>query len=160
MGQLTIKPVISLTGLTCVTTIGSPVVTSAALFGSVTVGMPVIGAGIPFNSVVDIVTSTSSITLKDSQTGEQAVARATSGGTTLQFGYFTAAAYADGDTLGIPMRVPFRILRNIVVVDSAKQIKKLRLYFFSKMFTQIADNAAWAPSAADMVNLIGQIVID
>jgi hypothetical protein len=152
MGRWRVKPIISTTPLTCVTTVGSKVITSAALFGSVTQGMRLVGAGIPFNSKVVTKTSTSSITIDNAAT-------ATSAAVTLRFGYFTSAAYATGNTLGFPFQVGLDKVNDIIVTDVAKQLTKLKLYFFDAPFTEVADHAAFAPLAADAAKVIGYVEI-
>jgi hypothetical protein len=51
------------------------------------------------------------------------------------------------------------LIVDAVCVDSANQVAKpnLRLYLFSALPTSQNDNAAWAPTDADMANLIGYV---
>lgn len=152
-----VTPVISTTALTCATTVGSNIIESSAQFGSVVAGMRIVGAGVPFNSIVEAVTDDSTLTIINAETKSDALATATAASVSLRFGYFTSLAYASGDVLGFPFRVPMTIIRNAIIIDAVKQITKARLYFFSKPFTEIADNAAFAPSDADATNLCGYI---
>jgi hypothetical protein len=159
MACVQVKPVISTTALECRTTAGSATVTSSAAFGSVAVGMRVVGPGIPFNSVVGAVASTSSVSIVNARSGDVAMATATSVSVNLQFGYFSAAIYADGDALGFPFEVPLTEVHNVVLVDSSAQLTKAKLAIFSKAFTESADNAAWEASAADAANIIGYFAV-
>lgn len=145
-----IVPAISTTGLTCGTTAGSKTVTSSAAFASVEAGQRVVGAGIPFGTVVASKETSSSITLSKP-------ASATSASVTLQFGYFTSAAYAAGDALGFPFEVTMSRIDNVIVVDAAKQITAVKLLFFSDTFIETADNAAFGISDADAAKIIGYL---
>jgi hypothetical protein len=49
------------------------------------------------------------------------------------------------------------ILTNVLIIDDAGQDAELELWLFNQTFTAIADNAAWAPSEADLENCIGVI---
>jgi len=148
-----IQPVISTTALTCVTTAGSKTVTSSAAFGSVLADQAIQGAGIPWGTTVLSKETSSSITISNP-------ASATSASVSLRFGYFTSLAYADEDALGFPFELPFKKINNIMVIDAAKQITALELAFFRKPFVPSADNAAFAPSDADMAELMGFLVLD
>jgi hypothetical protein len=159
MGLVRINPVISTTALTCVTTVGSNTVTSSAQFGSVVAGQRISGAGIPFNSVVGAVASTSSLTMINGVDGSAAPATATSASVSLRFGYFTSLQYSSADALGYPFAVPLTKINNVLIIDGAKQLTKCKLYFFISPISEIADNAAWAQSAADMAKCIGYIAL-
>ena len=143
MALYTYQPDISTSALTCLTTGGSPTVTSAAQFGSVLAGQRVFGAGIQFGTTVLSKTDASTITLSKPAT-------ATSGGVSLQFSYFTGSqAYTAGDVLGFPFPVYLKKINQIMVIDVEKAIVAVKLYFFSGPFAPTADNAAFAPADAD-----------
>lgn len=149
-----ITPTISTTALTCVTTIGSPTVTSAAQFGSVVAGQRIVGAGIPFGSKVLARATTSSLTICNSA-GQSVNATATSASVSLQFGYFTSAIYSAGDALGFPFPIGTKKINNVIVVDDIKVIAAVKLLVFGKKFVECADNAAFAITDADATNIIG-----
>ena len=46
------------------------------------------------------------------------------------------------------------VIKDMLIVDDAGQDAELELWLFDRTFTAIADNAAWAPSEADLENLI------
>ena len=148
----TIKPVISTTGLSSTTAVGNDTVTSSAAFGSVAVGQRVVGPGVPFGSTVTKVISTSAILISQAATAAATV--------TLRFGYFTSIAYAAGDALGFPFAVPtMKNLKQVVVIDDAKQITSVDMVFFSSTFTETADTAAFAISDADAEGLVGYLTV-
>jgi len=49
------------------------------------------------------------------------------------------------------------ILTNVVIIDDAGQDAELELWLFDRTFTAMSDNAAWAPSEADLENLIAVV---
>ena len=74
----------------------------------------------------------------------------------------TAGAYSAGDTVGGLMTFANAaratgaggVLKSVVLLDDAGQDAELELWLFNVTFTAIADNAAWAPSEADLEKLI------
>jgi hypothetical protein len=74
----------------------------------------------------------------------------------------TAGAYSAGDAVGGLLtftgagRVSAYggVLTNVLLIDDAGQDAQLELWLFNQTFTAISDNAAWAPSEADLENLI------
>ena len=79
----------------------------------------------------------------------------------------TAGAYSANDTVGGLLTFPLAartniseggsILTNVLIIDDAGQDAELELWLFNQTFTAIADNAAWAPSEADLENCIGVV---
>ena len=79
----------------------------------------------------------------------------------------TAGAYTAGDAVGGLLTFPLAartniseggsILTNVLIIDDAGQDAELELWLFNQTFTAIADNAAWAPSEADLENCIGVV---
>ena len=79
----------------------------------------------------------------------------------------TAGAYTAGDAVGGLLTFPLAartniseggsVLVNVLIVDDAGQDAELELWLFNQTFTAIADNAAWAPSEADLENCIGVV---
>jgi len=75
----------------------------------------------------------------------------------------TAGAYTAGDAVGglLTFTNVARtsgggvVLKSVVIIDDAGQDEELELWLFDQTFTAMADNAAWAPSEADLENLIG-----
>jgi len=49
------------------------------------------------------------------------------------------------------------VLKNVLIIDDAGQDAVLELWLFNATFTAMADNAAWAPSQADLRKLIAVI---
>ena len=49
------------------------------------------------------------------------------------------------------------VIKTVVIIDDAGQDSELELWLFNQTFTAMADNAAWAPSEADLENLVGVI---
>ena len=74
----------------------------------------------------------------------------------------TAGAYSAGDAVGglLTFANAARtsggggFVKNVLLVDDAGQDAQLELWLFDQTFTAIADNAAWAPTEADLENLI------
>lgn len=143
-----VKPFISTTTLTCGTTVASATVTSSAAFGSVVAGQAVFGAGIPFGTTVTSVTDTSTIIISK-------IATATAASASLQFSYYTSAAYTAADVLGFPFQLDMKKIGQIYAIDNDKVITALKGYVFSSPFTPTLDNAAFAPSDADAAKVIG-----
>ena len=78
----------------------------------------------------------------------------------------TAGAYAANDAVGglLTFALAGRqvseggsILTDVLIVDDAGQDAELELWLFNQTFTAMADNAAWAPSEADLENLIAVV---
>ena len=89
-----------------------------------------------------------------------------SGGTTVsQTPTVTAGAYVAGDAVGglLTFASAARetggggVLKTVVIIDDAGQDEELELWLFNQTFTAMVDNAAWAPSEADLENLVGVI---
>jgi hypothetical protein len=74
----------------------------------------------------------------------------------------TAGAYTAGDAVGGLLtftnagRVSAEgsVLTDVLIVDDAGQDAELELWLFNQTFTAMSDNAAWAPSEADLENCI------
>ena len=149
----TIKPTVDPSTLTCATTIGSDTVTSNKLFGGVTAGIRIIGDDIPFGStVISKIDSSTIIISNDADSTHASVA--------LQLGVFQSHAYAAGDAMGFPFAIPtMRNLKQIVVIDDAKQITSVDIVFFNNTFVETADSAAFAISDADAEKLVGYITV-
>lgn len=90
----------------------------------------------------------------------------TSNGATLaQTPTITAGAYTAGDNVGGLLTFVNAalasggggVIKNMIIIDDAGQDGELELWLFDQTFTAGADNAAWAPSAADLENCIGVI---
>jgi hypothetical protein len=148
-----IKPTISTTTITCGTTIASTAVTSSAGFGSVVAGQKVFGAGIPYGTTVVTVTDTSNIVISNKAT-------ATAASASLQFSYYTSAAYTAGDCVGFPFEIGMQKINQIVVVDNDKVVAtNLKFYIFDGLPAVTLDNAAFAPSDADAAKLVGVVTV-
>lgn len=73
-----------------------------------------------------------------------------------------AAAYVDGDVIddiktitdAVRLAGGSGIIQSVQLVDSDNQAGNVEVYFFSELITVAADNAAFAPSAADMQKMI------
>jgi len=87
---------------------------------------------------------------------------ATEGITISQTPAITAGAYAAGDAVGglLTFANAARVsggggvIKSVVIVDDAGADAELELWLFDRTFTAMADNAPWAPSEADLENLI------
>jgi hypothetical protein len=157
---VSVNPVVDSTTIAnCTTANASKTVTSSAAFGSVVAGQRVVGVGIPFNTKVASKSDSSTILLDTAATADGTVS--------LQFGYFTSAAYATGDTMGFPFvlsdvfyATPKSILlETVVLVDAAKQAPSCELVLFYSTFTETADNAAFAPTDADAAKILAVVPI-
>ena len=81
----------------------------------------------------------------------------------------TAGAYSAGDAVGGLLTftdatpggngVSGALLMSCVIADEAKQSIETDLVLFSESFTPTADNAAFAPSDADLLNCIGVVTV-
>ncbi len=77
----------------------------------------------------------------------------------------TAGAYTADDAVGglltfanaARVSASGGIIKNVLIVDDAGQDAELELWLFNQTFTAIGDNAAWAPSEADLENCIAVI---
>lgn len=84
------------------------------------------------------------------------------GGTVSMIPTITAGAYIAGDNVGGLITFADAalavggggVLKDMVIVDDAGQDAELELWLFNQTFTAGADNAPWAPSEADLENLI------
>jgi hypothetical protein len=89
----------------------------------------------------------------------------TGGATIVQQPTVTAGAYSAGDAVGglLTFANAARVsggggvIKSVVIIDDAGQDAELELWLFDRTFTAMADNAAWAPSEADLENLVGVI---
>lgn len=77
----------------------------------------------------------------------------------------TAGAYSAGDVVGGLITIPIKgaggggTMRRIIVVDDANVKGDLKIYLFTDAPTTIADNAAFAPTIADLKKLIGIVPV-
>lgn len=77
----------------------------------------------------------------------------------------TAGAYSAGDAVGglltFANAARFTgaggILTDVLIVDDAGQDVEMELWLFKETFTAISDNDAWAPSEADLENLVAVV---
>lgn len=77
----------------------------------------------------------------------------------------TAGAYAANDAVGGLLTFAGAaletggsgIIKQVLILDDAGQDAELELWLFNATFTAMADNAAWAPSEADLRKLIAII---
>jgi hypothetical protein len=89
----------------------------------------------------------------------------TGGATIVQQPTVTAGAYSAGDAVGglLTFANAARVsggggvIKSVTIIDDAGQDAELELWLFDRTFTAMADNAAWAPSEADLENLVGVI---
>jgi hypothetical protein len=87
------------------------------------------------------------------------------GATLTQTPTITAGAYTAGDAVGglltftnaARIAAGGGVIKDVVIIDDAGQDAELELWLFDQTFTAIADNAAWAPSEADLENVIAVI---
>lgn len=61
---------------------------------------------------------------------------------------FAGAAYGDGDG---------GVIKDLLIIDDAGQDVALELWLFNASFTAMTNNAAWAPSEADLRKLVAVI---
>ena len=74
----------------------------------------------------------------------------------------TAGAYVAGDAVGglLTFADAARltggggVIKDVLIIDDAGVSVELELWLFDQIFTAIADNAAWAPTEADLENLV------
>ena len=77
----------------------------------------------------------------------------------------TVGAYSAGDAVGGLLTFANAgrfsggggVAKNVVLIDDAGTDVAMELWLFSETFTAMADNAAWAPSQADLRKLIGVV---
>ena len=77
----------------------------------------------------------------------------------------TAGAYSADDAVGglLTFANAARVaggggfIEGVLLIDDAGQDAATELWLFSETFTAMSDNAAWAPSEADLRNLVGII---
>src|SRR3989304_8285688 len=72
--------------------------------------------------------------------------------------------YASGDQLGEKFSIPnlpeHGTIMAVNVIDRDSEVANLDVVFFKKDFTASADNAAFAPSDADLSDCIGAVLVD
>lgn len=61
---------------------------------------------------------------------------------------FAGAAYSEGKG---------GVIKDVIILDDAGQDASMELWLFNATFTAMADNAAWAPSEADLRKLVAVI---
>ena len=74
----------------------------------------------------------------------------------------TAGAYIAGDNVGglltfadaVRLAGGGGVIKDVLIIDDAGQDAELELWLFDQIFTPGADNAAWAPTEAELHNLI------
>ena len=130
--------------------------------GSVTVtGRAVSGGSLNFADVD--VAGSETVTLA---AGEAHIGQVGSTGTTIsQTPTITAGAYSAGDAVGGLLTFANAgrvsggggVIKTVTIIDDAGQDAELELWLFDRTFTAMSDNAAWAPSEADLENHIGVI---
>ncbi len=84
------------------------------------------------------------------------------GETITQTPTITAGAYIAGDNVGglltfadaARLAGAGGVIKDMLIIDDAGVSVELELWLFDQIFTAIADNAAWAPTEADLENLI------
>jgi len=77
----------------------------------------------------------------------------------------TAGAYSANDAVGGLLTFASAgrsaggsgVIKNVLIIDDAGQDAVLELWLFNATFTAMSDNAAWAPSQADLRKLIAVI---
>jgi hypothetical protein len=77
----------------------------------------------------------------------------------------TAGAYTAGDAVGGLLTFANAgrltglggVIKDVLIIDDAGQDVELELWLFNATFTAMADNAAWAPSEADLRKLVAII---
>jgi len=98
--------------------------------------------------------------------GENHIGQVGSPGITIaQTPTVTAGAYAAGDAVGGLLTFANAgrvsggggVVKTFTLIDDAGQDVTIELWLFNQTFTAMADNAAWAPSEADLENLVGII---
>jgi hypothetical protein len=73
-------------------------------------------------------------------------------------------AYTAGDVVGGLLAIPFTrvggggLLRRLMVIDDDNEKTELTVYVFDQQPSTIADDAAFAPTVADLKKLIGSVV--
>jgi len=85
------------------------------------------------------------------------------GATIAQTPTVTAGAYSANDAVGglLTFANAARssgsggVIMTVTIIDDAGQDAELELWLFDRTFTAMSDNAAWAPSEADLENLVG-----
>lgn len=98
-------------------------------------------------------------------TGTVTAEVACAGDTISQTPTITAGAYAANDAVGglLTFANAARetggggVIKTVVIIDDAGQDEELELWLFNQTFTAMVDNAAWAPSEADLENFVGVI---
>ena len=83
----------------------------------------------------------------------------------LQTPTITAGLYSAGDAVGglltfagaARVATYGGVLKNVLIFDDAGQDASMELWLFSETFVAMADNAPWAPSEADLRNLVAII---
>jgi len=76
----------------------------------------------------------------------------------------TAGAYAANDAVGglltfanAAVSGEGGVVKNVLIIDDAGQDAEMELWLFRETFTNMADNAPWAPSEADLRKLVAII---
>lgn len=102
------------------------------------------------------------VTPVDSAGNVAAMAVSSAGITISQTPTVTAGAYSAGDAVGglLTFANAAResgaggVIKDVLILDDAGQSVEMELWLFSETFTAMSDNAAWAPSEADLRKLV------
>lgn len=102
------------------------------------------------------------VTPVDSEGNVAAMPFSSAGITISQTPTVTAGAYSAGDAVGglLTFANASResgaggVITDLLILDDAGQDAEMELWLFSETFTAMSDNAAWAPSEADLRKLV------
>ena len=143
-------------------TVGIDQVTAKAnevVIKSITAGSTIIGAV----GIDQATANANEAVIKSILAGETHIGSFSSHGKTISLTpTITAGAYSANDAVGgiLEFEDAARVsgaggvIKQLLLIDDAGQDATLQLWLFNQTFTAMVDNAAWAPSVADLENLI------
>jgi len=132
--------------------------------GANTIGKVDVNAGANTIGKVDLNAGANTIGKVDVNASELHIGNVGGEGITIsQTPTVTVGAYSEGDAVGglLTFANAARVsggggvIKNVLLIDDVGQDVDFELWLFDRTFTAMVDNAAWAPSEADLRNLIG-----
>jgi hypothetical protein len=169
--EVVVQPIVSMATIDSIRTIaGSKIIEmrgpAGNRFGSVSIGDAVFGRGIQFGTVVtDTVTTDSLLTLSKTVTYTDTSGTTILGRAILNFGFYAAVSYTDGDFVGMPFSIPLaqgKLLVEVNLLDSSDTADSLDIVLFNDPIYNaipVRDTMPATFSEADFHHIVGIVKI-
>lgn len=141
--------------------IAGPILDALLPVDGLTIRFAEIESGIYAPVVSSVASSTAALPAGENHIGQVG----SEGDTLVQTPTITAGAYVANDALGDGLVFTGAarnaggggVIKDLLILDNAGQDAEMELWLFGAPFTAMADNAPWAPSVADLRNLVAII---